>query len=281
MVWEGRRREAPPYPDWLNESKTERKKGMKRIVVLAVVGIALSLTASAQEKQKMAKEGSTQVGSAAVPSKNAMNRVVSFNGIVSISRQNGKITRFRIGNMDEDMKTGYDIILDEKGKELAESKIMTVKVKGHVEVKNGKEMLVVEDFEKFTNTKETPKNDTGGKMTEIQKQVDTVLAKAGKNFLTIETKGKDDAVQVAREEAAGKVVIKVLINYPFAEPVDKVLAKVNVTPPTGWKVAEFEQGAFAKYDAAGTDAKTIAAFVDAIFAKLFKTQPDSFSIEKM
>jgi hypothetical protein len=158
---------------------------------------------------------------------------------------------------------------------------MTVKVKGHVEVKNGKEMLVVEDFEKFTNTKETPKKDTGGKMTEIQKQVDTVLAKAGTNFLTIEKKGKDEMVQVAREEAAGRIAIKVLINYPFAEPVDKALAKVNVTPPTGWKVAEFEQGAFAKYDAAGTDAKTIAAFVDAIFTKLFKTQPDSFSIEKM
>ncbi len=129
---------------------------------------------------------------------------------------------------------------------------------------------------------ETPKKQDGGnKMMETQKQVEALLATKGSNFLTIEKKGKDELVQVAREEAGGKAAIKVMINYPFAEPVDKALAKVNVTPPTGWKVAEFEQGAFAKYDAAGTDAKTIAAFVDAIFTKLFKTQPDSFSIEKM
>ena len=102
----------------------------------------------------MPEAGSKQVvASATTSSTNAANRVVSLNGIVSISRQNGKITRFHIGNMDEGMKTGYDIVLDAKGQELADSKIMTVSVKGHVDAKNGKEMLVVEDFKKFTNTK--------------------------------------------------------------------------------------------------------------------------------
>jgi hypothetical protein len=73
---------------------------------------------------------------------------VSFNGIVSISKQGNEITRLNIGNVDDDMKTSYDIVLDKKGKELADSKNARgiIPVKGHVVVKNGKKMLVVEDF---------------------------------------------------------------------------------------------------------------------------------------
>lgn len=76
------------------------------------------------------------------------DQVVSFNGIVSVSRQNNEITRLHIGNVDDDMKTGYDIVLDKKGKELADSKNMIgiIPVKGHVVVKSGKKMLVLEEF---------------------------------------------------------------------------------------------------------------------------------------
>jgi len=128
---------------------------------------------------------------------------------------------------------------------------------------------------------ETPKKDPGAKMTETQKHVDAILAKQGSNFLTIEKKGKDDLVQVAREEAAGKFTTRVLVNYPFSEQADKTLAKAGITIPGEWKLIEFEQGTFAKYDASRSDAKTIAGFVDAIFTKLIKAQPDSFTTEKM
>ena len=126
-----------------------------------------------------------------------------------------------------------------------------------------------------------PKKETGATMTEIQKHVEALLVKQGSNCLTLEKKGKDDLVQVAREESAGKVSIKVLVNYPFAEPADKALAKVGVAMPAEWKLIEFEQGAYAKYDASRSDAKAIAGFVEAIFTKLLKTQPDSFGTEKM
>ena len=74
-------------------------------------------------------------------------QVVSFDGLVSTMTQNGQLTEARIGNMDDNMKTSYGIVLDEKGKQLAESK-GAAHVKGRIEVKNGKNMLVVEEFSK-------------------------------------------------------------------------------------------------------------------------------------
>lgn len=55
----------------------------------------------------------------------------------------------------------------------------------------------------------------------------------------------------------------------------------QVTPPAGWNVVEFEEGSFVIYDATGSDAKTIASFVEEIFAKLLKTQPEIFSMDQM
>ena len=118
--------------------------------VAAVVSVSLTLTSLAGQKEAKPQAGSTPD---AAPSTDVGARVVSFNGIISISRQNGKITRFHIGNMDDDMKSGYDIVLDAKGKELAKSKIMVVAVTGRVEKKKGKTVLVVQKFKKFTNTK--------------------------------------------------------------------------------------------------------------------------------
>jgi hypothetical protein len=75
-------------------------------------------------------------------------KVVSFEGIVTSMTQNGQLTEARIGNVDDGMKTSYGIVLDEKGKQLAEVRMTTVNVKGRVEIKNGKNMLVVEEFTK-------------------------------------------------------------------------------------------------------------------------------------
>lgn len=72
-------------------------------------------------------------------------QVVSFNGIVTRLKQNGRIVEARIGNMDDQMKTSYGIVLDEKGTGLANVK-GSVHVTGRVRVENGKNMLVVEDF---------------------------------------------------------------------------------------------------------------------------------------
>jgi len=72
-----------------------------------------------------------------------------------------------------------------------------------------------------------------------------------------------------------------LVNYPFAESADKALGKVGVTIPAGWKQVQFEAGTSVTYDATGSDAKAIATFLDAIFSKFLKWQPDSFMIEKM
>lgn len=74
-------------------------------------------------------------------------QVVSFNGLVSTLKQNGQLVEARIGNMDDGMKTTYGIVLDKKGKQLAEVK-GSVHVTGRVEIKHGKNMLVVEEFAK-------------------------------------------------------------------------------------------------------------------------------------
>jgi hypothetical protein len=93
------------------------------------------------EDKRMKAEDSSKTG-----------QVVTFNGIVSTMKQNGRLTEVRIGNMDDNMKSAYGVVLDDKGKQLAELG-GAVNVKGHIEVKNGKKMLVVEEFRKFTNTK--------------------------------------------------------------------------------------------------------------------------------
>lgn len=123
---------------------------MKSIIVSAF-GIAFLTTfnimaadiSSAKVNQKTHPDKSSA-------SSNAVDNVVSFNGIVSISRQGSEITRFNIGNVDDDMKTGYDIVLDKKGKELADSKNTrgVIHVKGRVAVRNNKKMLVLEEFTK-------------------------------------------------------------------------------------------------------------------------------------
>jgi hypothetical protein len=119
--------------------------------VVAVVSVSLTLTSLAGPP----KEAKPEAGRTpdAAPSTKVGDNVLSFNGIISISRQNGKITRFHIGNMDDDMKSGYDIVLDAKGKELAKSKIMAVTITGRVEKRKGKTVLVVQKFKKFTNRK--------------------------------------------------------------------------------------------------------------------------------
>jgi hypothetical protein len=75
-------------------------------------------------------------------------QVVAFEGLLLAKKENGKIVRARIGNMDDGMKTSYYIVLDEKGLQLAavESKAGLVKVKGRVEIKDGDNWLVVQEF---------------------------------------------------------------------------------------------------------------------------------------
>ena len=76
---------------------------------------------------------------------------ISFPGLVSTTSLNGALTEARIGNMDENMKQ-YMIVLDAKGRALANEKMGAVQVTGRVTVKKGKRMLVVTDYEKWTNT---------------------------------------------------------------------------------------------------------------------------------
>lgn len=121
----------------------------------------------------------------------------------------------------------------------------------------------------------------GDKTVHTQKQVEALLAKPVGYFLTVEKKGRDEVVQVAREPDGEKTTLKVLINYPFAESADNTLGKVGVTVPVGWKQVQFEEGAYATYDATVSDAKAMATFLDAIFSRLLKWQPDSFAVEKM
>ena len=130
-------------------------------------------------------------------------------------------------------------------------------------------------------TETDTKKEGGAKAMAIQKNVEAVLAKAGNNFLTIEIKGRDELVQVAREDVSGKTELHVQVHCPFSGPPEKVFGKAGITIPGGWKQEEFEAETHVQYNVTGTDAKTIAAFVDAVFTKLLKAKPDSFTIEKM
>lgn len=79
-------------------------------------------------------------------SKNDKNgETISFSGIRSISKQNGKITDVRVGDTDENMKE-YVVVLDAKGKEFAKAKGVLLQVTGTVEIKNGKRMLTITEF---------------------------------------------------------------------------------------------------------------------------------------
>ena len=74
-------------------------------------------------------------------------KMVSLNGIISVAKTNGKLTEAKIGNVDDGMKTAYGIVLDAKGKLLAETGGF-VHVTGRIEVRDGKNMLIVDDFGK-------------------------------------------------------------------------------------------------------------------------------------
>ena len=54
------------------------------------------------------------------------------------------------------MKTGYEVVLDAKGKQLANARGI-VQIKGKVVTKNGKTMLMVEEFGKVESKKSNSK----------------------------------------------------------------------------------------------------------------------------
>jgi len=89
------------------------------------------------------------------PGNNKGENGVSFQALVSSSSQNGKLTRVHVGNLDDSMKTGYEVVLDAKGTELAKSR-GAVQVKGKVITQGGKTMLLVEEFSKVEPPNKKP-----------------------------------------------------------------------------------------------------------------------------
>jgi len=111
----------------------------------------------------------------------------------------------------------------------------------------------------------------------IRAYITKLTADKGAGVLTIEKKGTDELVQVAHTQTETKV----LLNYPFPKPAADVLAGAGVSVPAGWKLDDFEQGTFAQYDATGSPPQDLADFIKAFFAKVVKSEPDSFYIEPM
>lgn len=75
-------------------------------------------------------------------------QIVSFDGLLTARKEDGKIVRARIGNMDDGMKTTYYIVLDKQGLQLAAAATESglVHVKGRVEIKDDENWLVIQEF---------------------------------------------------------------------------------------------------------------------------------------
>ncbi len=116
------------------------------------------------------------------------------------------------------------------------------------------------------------------KMAEIQKQVETVLVTKGSHWLEISSsKNEDFFMQFVREEEDGKTGFEVVMAYPFSESWETTLRRAGVAVPVAWKQTAFSKGEEGELEFAvtGTDAKTVTAFVQEVFAKLFKAVPDT------
>lgn len=89
------------------------------------------------------------------------------------------------------------------------------------------------------------------------------LTESSASVLTIELNDGEgeEVVQVANGTS-----LRLMVGYyPSSLPPDDAIAPV----PTSWKLAEFEEEAFAEFDAPGTEVNALADFVHAVFDKLY------------
>ena len=110
-----------------------------------VLGMAVGITTMAQEPASTNTVASSD------------KQVVSFGGIVTRMVQNRKLVEASVGNADDNMITAYGIVLDTKGKALAEVK-GPVHVTGRIKMVNGKNMIVVDNFTKGWGQKTMPQS---------------------------------------------------------------------------------------------------------------------------
>lgn len=92
------------------------------------------------------KAADSDKAGSAVSFKGMVSNMVKAKGQILGTVISNHVAEAVISNYDDNYKK-YGIVLDEKGKQLAESSGF-IQVKGHVEIKDGKRMLVVEEFSK-------------------------------------------------------------------------------------------------------------------------------------
>lgn len=117
---------------------------------------------------------------------------------------------------------------------------------------------------------------------EIRKNVDALLAKPKKNHvLSIARQETYGMVEMTRTFVDGKETWQLYVAYKFGEAPEKKLNSVGITVPAGWKMVDSKPEGFILYDVTGSNAATIAVFMDSIFTKLFKARPDDIMLEAM
>lgn len=107
---------------------------------------------------------------------------------------------------------------------------------------------------------------------QIQEQIQLLKVHPGaSSFLTIQEKGGEAIIQLARIDALGKRDLSLNIAYyPSTEQPGKALAVAGVPIPTGWRLEQFEAKSFAIYRVPESDVGQLPQVINDIFIKFFK-----------
>jgi hypothetical protein len=130
---------------------------MRDLGIGAVVSALLLMGVAAMAEPAVTAAGTAappvKVEAPPVPAAALAPLVITASGIVHVNTDANNVVKY-VSIVDAKARKKYSILLDEKGRKVAELKGQAVTARGIIKVENGRKMLVVQEFGPAEETRE-------------------------------------------------------------------------------------------------------------------------------